>query len=95
MKKQSQFIEGQNNATSLQAMIYGDFNGRRLRKNKAKQTQFHAPALPKGAARNKSVSNFSGIGLPESLNFLMDPWIYDPFDFAQDKFMIYECGFAD
>jgi len=35
LKKQSQFIKGQNNAKSLQAMVYGDFNGRRLLKNKA------------------------------------------------------------
>ena len=39
LKKQSQFIKGQNNATSLQVMIYGNLGGWRLRKNKAKQSQ--------------------------------------------------------
>ncbi|MGB2864435.1 MAG: hypothetical protein WBC05_13995, partial [Sedimentisphaerales bacterium] len=40
LKKQSQFPKGQNDVKSILIMGYGDFDGSRQRKNKAKQTQF-------------------------------------------------------
>ena len=40
LKKQSQFSNGQNDVKSILIMVYGDFDGPRRRKNKAKQTQF-------------------------------------------------------
>ena len=43
LKKQSQFMKGQSDAKSVMTMIYGYFNGRRLRNNKAK-TNPNSPA---------------------------------------------------
>jgi hypothetical protein len=34
LKKQSQFLKGQNDVKSILTMVYGDFNGLRQRKNK-------------------------------------------------------------
>jgi hypothetical protein len=35
LKKQSQFLKGQNDVKSILTMVYGDFSGPRRRKNKA------------------------------------------------------------
>jgi hypothetical protein len=35
LKKQSQFVGGQNDVKSVLTIVYGYFNGRRQRKNKA------------------------------------------------------------
>jgi hypothetical protein len=35
LKKQSQFLKGQNDANSVMIMVYGDFGGWRQQKNKA------------------------------------------------------------
>jgi len=40
LKKQTQFLQGQNDVKSVLIMVYGDFNGPRRRKNKAKQSQY-------------------------------------------------------
>jgi len=39
LKKQSQFFKGQNDVKSMLTIVYGDFNGPRQLKNKAKQSQ--------------------------------------------------------
>jgi hypothetical protein len=40
LKKQSQFLKGQNDVKSIVAMVYGDFDGPGRRENKAGQSQF-------------------------------------------------------
>jgi len=40
LKKQSQFLKGENVAMSSLSMVYVDFDGLRRRENKAKQSQF-------------------------------------------------------
>jgi hypothetical protein len=40
LKKQSQFLDGQYGTMLIITMTYGDFNGWKRRKNKAKQSQF-------------------------------------------------------
>jgi len=40
LKKQSQFAKGQNDVKSILIMVYEDFDGLGLRKNKANQSQF-------------------------------------------------------
>ncbi|MFX0200283.1 MAG: hypothetical protein ACFFCW_29540, partial [Candidatus Hodarchaeota archaeon] len=40
LKNKANLADGQIDAMQAITMIYGDFNGRRQRKNKAKQSQF-------------------------------------------------------
>jgi hypothetical protein len=57
LKKQSQFVGGQIYAISLITMTYEYFGGPRLRENKAKQSQLHAPEPPKRVGkRDKSLA---------------------------------------
>ena len=50
LKKQSQFANDQMNVRSFLTTYYGDFAALKLRKNKAKQSQFQNPASQRAAA---------------------------------------------
>ena len=61
LKKQSQYLKGQNDAKSVITMVYGDLYRWRQRKNKAKQSQSPAIGrkyLTRWVGKNSSVWRF-------------------------------------
>ena len=61
LKKQTQFVPGQNGATSFMKGDYVNIPAGRTEENKAKQSQFSAPASPEGIEkREKSVRAATG-----------------------------------
>jgi hypothetical protein len=69
LKKQSQFLEGQNDVNLVMTRIYGDFNGRRRRKNKANSRKNKANSKPNKANLFVRRSAFSGLRKVEEHNF--------------------------
>ena len=53
LKKQSQFVTGQNGATDYEKGDYDNMPTRVVEENKAKQSQIQAPASIKGAGKSK------------------------------------------
>ena len=63
LKKQSQFLTGQNDVKSVFTVIYGDCNGPRPRKNKAK-----TKPISKAGSDAEWIPAFAGMTNMESLH---------------------------
>jgi hypothetical protein len=61
VKKQTQYASALMDVTSFVKGDYGNIPAGRVKENKANQSQFHVPAMPKGAGkREKSVAAATG-----------------------------------